>query len=212
MRLRFLSTLALVLLCPWSALAQDGFYAELAPGVSFVGDTDLSGGGLSATAELDPGFVIGGAIGYELSDSLRTELNVSYREQDFDKLDGGGLGSLDGVGDIGTTTIMANGIYDIEVDFPITPYIGAGIGLAVVEVDSDESGCAVCIDDSDVQFAWNLMVGGSTSVTESITLSAGYRYTGVTAPELQDEFAGVDIESDDPLDIHEIVFGLRYSF
>lgn len=209
MRYLILSILVAVVLVPASVTAQENLYVEFAPGVSFLGDIDLENE--LATAEMDAGFVVGGAVGANITDSVRAEFNVSYREQDFDELDTD-LGAAPGVGDAGTTTIMVNAIYDVAVDFPITPYVGAGIGLGVVTIDSDTSTCFVCVDDTDVQFAWNLMVGGSTAVTEQISLSAGYRYTGITAPEVQDEILGADIEADDPLDIHEIVFGLRYSF
>jgi OOP family OmpA-OmpF porin len=210
MRPFILAAFLVAALFPVSVVAQENVYVEFAPGVSFVGDIDIENG--AATLETDPGFVVGGAIGTRVADSVRAEFNVSYREQDIDELDVNGFGSLPGVGDAGATTIMVNAIYDLELDFPITPYLGAGLGLGVVTVDSDTGSCVLCIDDTDVQFAWNLMVGGSAAVTEHLSLSAGYRYTGITAPEFEDEVFGEDVEADDPLDIHEIVFGIRYSF
>jgi len=188
-----------------SASADATYYIEFAPGVSLVGDADVSGGGISAEAEFDAGFVVGGAVGARVREQIRSELAVDYREAELDK-----IGGVDGAADIRATTVMANVYYDASLDLPVVPYLGVGIGVAILELDPSGNCVVACVDDTTEAFAWNIMAGVAHDVAEHVTLSIGYRYVGTTEPEFQG--SGLSIETDDPLDIHEFRLGLRYSF
>ena len=192
--------------------ADEGVYIEFSPGLSILADSDISGGGLSGKAKFDPGFVIGGAIGLGFDNGFRVEGNVSYREADVDKLTSGAI-SLPGAGDVSMTAIMANVYYDFDLGTPFTPYLGAGLGVGIADVDSDGAENALIVNDNSAEFAWNIMLGGTLSATDNVDLSLGYRYLGITDPKLDATIVGVGsgtIEAE--IEVHEIVLGIRYNF
>ncbi len=213
--------LVTALLLTWISLpasAQDGLYVELAPGISIFADSDVSGGGglagFSAVAEFDTGFVIGGSVGYRFLDSFRGEVNLSYRQADVDQVTIAGALMLEGTGDISLLALMANVYYDLDLESPVTPYLGVGIGLGFIDVDTGVTPLSVLVvNDSATEFAWNIMVGASYGVTDNIDLSLGYRYLGTTDPELDATLVGFGSGTlDAEIAVHEILFGFRYNF
>jgi OOP family OmpA-OmpF porin len=207
----FLLFIAFVAL-PGVSSADPGkpFYAEFRAGVSVIPDIDVSGGGASADAEFDPGFAVGGAIGwyaFPSIPSLRAEIDLSYRQADVDQ-----IGPLDGAGDVSVFSAMANVIYDIDLDLPVTPYIGVGIGLGVADADSD-NGAFIDIDDDSLEFAWNVLLGAAFQLNDSISLTAGYKYLGITDPEFDATLFGASgtLDAED-VQSHEFLMGLRYGF
>jgi opacity protein-like surface antigen len=194
-----------------SASARDGFYIEGNVGPSILEDSDISGGGLSGEAEFDTGYVIGGAVGYRLADGFRVEGSVSYRESDVDAVTSGGV-ELNGAGDANLTAIMANAYYDFDLGIPVKPYLGVGIGVGIIEVNSDDSANVLKVDDDSAEFAWNIMLGAGYAVTEDVDLSFGYRYLGTTDPEFDATLLGVNGTLDAEITVHEVLFGLRYNF
>ena len=193
--------------------ADDGVYIELSPGISILPSSDISGEGLNGKAKFDaPFFVIGGAIGYQFDNGLRVEGNVSYRKNDVDKITSGGI-TLSGEGEVSGTAVMANLYYDIDLGVPFSPYVGFGIGVAVVDVDSNKSANVLIVNDSSAEFAWNVMVGGTLAISDIVDLSLGYRYVGITYPKLDATLVEVGtgtIKAE--IEAHEIVLGIRYNF
>jgi OOP family OmpA-OmpF porin len=193
-----------------SADPEKPFYVEFRAGVSVIPDIDISGGGGSGEAEFDTGFAVGGAIGwyaFPTIPSLRTEIDLSYREADVDK-----IGPLDGAGEVSVFSAMVNVIYDIDLDFPVTPYIGVGIGLGLADADSD-NGAFLNIDDDSLEFAWNVLLGAAYQLNDSVSLTAGYKYLGITDPEFDTTAAGASFTLDaEDVQSHEFLLGLRYGF
>ena len=74
--------------------------------------------------------------------------------------------------------IMANGYVDWALDFGITPYVGAGIGWGKADFSArNRSGPNQTeIDDTDSVFVWNVMVGATVPIGQSLEFSLGYRY------------------------------------
>ena len=191
-----------------SAERDKNFYAEFRAGVSVIPDVDVVRG--SVDAEFDPGFAVGGALGWYAFPSvpnLRTEIDLSYRQADVDK-----IGTLDGAGEVGVFSAMVNAIYDIDLDFPVTPYVGVGIGVGVADVDSDR-GAVLSVNDDSVEFAWNVLLGVAFPLNETLNLTAGYRYLGITDPEFDATVGGVrgTLDAED-VQSHEFLVGLRVEF
>ncbi len=155
------------------------------------------------------GWVVGFAGGRKLCCSLRAELEFALRTNTADHW------SINGVSDNWSGhaynwTAMTNMYYDITrvQAFGITPYVGGGIGVAVV--DGDFTTNMTRIDVDDTVFAYQLISGLSKQLTESTQFFYEYRFLGTTdidvsnigvAPPVQVD--GENIEND------SLVFGFR---
>lgn len=193
------------------AVAAD-YYVAVETGASIVPDQTISGGGLSGVASLDTGFNVGGALGGRLGDHVRAEVNLSYRRSGIDQLAAPGV-ILAGAGNVGLFSAMANVYWDILPDAAVIPYLGAGLGLGVVSVDSDAAANVLIVNDSAVAFAWNILAGASVPVSERISLSLGYRYLATTRAELAATLVGAGTGTiGAKFDAHEVVFGAKFWF
>lgn len=79
------------------------------------------------STESSLGYVIGGALGYKFHSPLRIEGEISYRHNSIGRV------KLEEKKipvnlNINTFSYMMNGYYDHEICWPITPYLGLGIG------------------------------------------------------------------------------------
>jgi opacity protein-like surface antigen len=117
-------------------------------------------------------------------------------------------------------TLMLNVYKDLGTWGKVTPYVGAGIGIAynIVE-DVYFTGNPNLPNrihgDRDIAFAWSLMTGVGIQVTERAVLDVGYRYMdfGKATSERHDNAFSVNprVRIDD-IAAHEFKVGLRYSF
>ena len=118
-----------------------------------------------------------------------------------------------------TTTLMFNGYYDIAKFDRITPYVGAGVGLAHNRMDdvsfTGNTLANVISGDSRWSLAWSLMAGVGVQVSDRATLDFGYRYIDMGKAEsgTMDNlgFPNPRVRIDD-LAAHEFKVGIRYSF
>lgn len=202
---------ALVLiLCVTTAKAQ--MYLSGNVGMVMVSDADVSDsffGGTIGEISFDTGFGLFGALGNDFGNNFRGEFELGYRLNDFDKITGkgvfAGLGSEPLNGDISSLSFMANGFYDINVGAPIIPFIGAGVGLAVISVDSFDA----AVDDSDTVFAYQLAAGISFKLAPQLNLDLQYRFFGTSDPKFTDDF-GDTLETE--YITHNLMAGIRFSF
>lgn len=174
---------------------------------------DASGAGLWGRANPDPGFAVGGALGARFSEYLRAEVNLSYRQSDVERLDVA-PGPDESSGEIGLFAAMANvyGDLDLDLAWPVVPYLGAGIGYGLWMLDAENPG-AVKIDDEDSVFVWNLMAGTTIRYSKVTEISLGYRYVATTDPELNSRITGTGPRRlDSEFDAHEVVLGLRFLY
>jgi len=199
-----------------TASAQQGIYVSGNLGISIVGDQTVSGvdegeGPWSDETSLDTGFAIHGAVGYNF-DIARAEFEIGYSTNDYDTLDSQDYGQEDLDGDLTATTFMANAYYDFKNSSAFQPYVGAGIGLAIIDIndlkgsswDADEP--AVNVDDT--VFAYQIMVGVAYVINPNISIDLSYRYLGTSDPEMTDQDGDFDYEFSE----HNILVGLRYTF
>jgi opacity protein-like surface antigen len=202
---------AMLLLSATAAQAANGLYIEGNLGGSFPEEIDISGEGASGNAELKNALVYGGAVGYRLND-FRVEANVSYRNSDIDRVTVEGF-ALDGAGDVGALTGMVNAYYDVNLGMPIRPFVGGGVGVARVAIDSGRD-ALLQVDDEDTAFAWNLMAGVSYDVSRNLTVSAGYRYLRVGDLEFDASVPGLGTGTlqADGFGSHEVLIGVRFGF
>ncbi len=207
-----LTALVFVVLVPNIVAAQrvpDSLYLELRAGVAFLDDSDFDTPGSSGELEYDVGGLVEGAFGYADRSGFRGELTLGYRENELDRIrfDGGGTAATDG--DLGAFTVLANVLYDIDLGDlgaqspelrKLVPHLGGGIGFAVLTLDPDFGD-----DDSEVEFAYQAIVGLSYHFTPNWAASFSYAFLGTTDPDFNGDF-------DSEYHSHNILFGARYSF
>lgn len=175
------------------------------------------GGSWTDNLSTDTGLALGGAIGYAF-DSFRAEAEAGFQQNDLDTSDwaandvtwGSASGSDSFIdGDISSTSFFANGYYDIKNSSAFTPFIGAGIGYANVEINdyqTDIDDTPFSIDDS--AFAYQFMLGASYAFNKNFSLDLSYRYVGTSGLELEDEGYIIDLEYSS----HNFMLGGRYTF
>jgi len=115
----------------------------------------------------------------------------------------------DGQGDISGAYFFANAYYDIATGTAFTPYVGAGIGVGMIDVDYPPSDVTIINDDASA-FAYQIMLGGAYAVSDQASLFAGYRYRGTTDIEVDAALFSAEFEVENRSNILEV--GFRWGF
>lgn len=205
-RFMFLVCLVSSFLMASFSFAAVGPYVSGQVGATWLDDADISISGAGSVAEtsFDMGFNIGVAGGYDFGPA-RVEGELTYRLNDIDEYSAPGFGTFSADGDVSALSLLANGFWDIPTGGPVTPYLGAGIGVAQVSMDDP----SFPIDDDDTVFAYQLAAGVAFDLTPTLALDLGYRYFATTDPEFTDDF-GDSFETE--YMSHNLNLGLRYQF
>jgi len=162
-----LPLLAAMILGAADARAQAQLYAGGYGGLNIAHDADTNTGQIMT---MDLGFGFGAFVGGRVTPNVRLEGEIGYRSNDLESLGGTAAG-----GDVTSLAFMANGYYDIPVQSAVIPYVGAGIGVADVEMNGLRN-------DSDTVFAFQLMAGGAIPVSPNVALTGEYRLFATEDP------------------------------
>ena len=124
---------------------------------------------------MDLGYAVGGVIGYDFV-GPRVELEGMFRSNN-----GTGTANFGNIfsnvrGRIEQLSVMANLLYDFAPGATITPYIGAGAGIAFA--DAYINGCSLC----STQFAYQGIIGVGWNVDQNFRINLDGRYYGTTNP------------------------------
>lgn len=199
---------------------------------------------LNAEAGLDAGFVVKGTAGYALTNGLRVEGEIGYRKNNLDGMNVKSPGSLvelavpatttysdfpshlqtlfhDAVtgtqslsGDISALTFMGNVYYDFDLGSGWKPYVGGGLGVASISLESKSASGRTLADDKDTVFAYQ--AGGgvgyefAASEDHAITVSLDWRYFRTADPTFKGAVTGAEFDTE--IGGHEVSAGLRYGF
>lgn len=188
---------------------------------------------------------VGVGVGYIFNDRLRADFTISH----FGGLSLGGSSSLGSCGagftgecfyntsaSVNFTDLSLNGYWNLGNWSTIKPYVGAGIGLALVRWDDYNSqpfcaldpgetcagathsggltqeilasGGALTSHGRSTAASFSLMAGADYRLTESLTIDAGYRYTRLVDVGLNSDSS--DLANIDGLNVHQVRLGLRY--
>ncbi len=204
------------------AVAND-WYGQVFGGYAGLGDSthDLSNSPATVDSEYDGGFVLGGSVGRNIpewstnSAALRAEIELSYSDNDVDAVNfsGNGPGAEGNIsGSVASTRLFGNLLVDFDTGTAITPYLGAGLGVAFVDQDIVYGGAPVNISGDDTVFSGQLIAGASYELRDGLSLFGDVRYIrdfGVegtrTSPAL---VSGTDTD----FDTFTANFGLRFAF
>src|SRR5579859_590998 len=201
------------------------------------------------TFQQDRDYTAFARLGYQVTDNWRVELEGGYRPGNITSVQGGTNQSVFGLctpnvirtaaaptcgapnGKIEAWTVMGNVIFDIAPNWVIDPFIGAGAGVAhldlttlgqlsnVTGVITSQAGANppiqnLSINSSATVFAYQLLAGATWKATDRLKVDATYRYLGSSDgqyPSLNPNaiqpgtFQGKYRDS-------SVTLGLRYSF
>jgi OmpA-OmpF porin, OOP family len=167
MKKALMAATALIAL-PVMAQAQtpsSGFYIGAEGGLNWLLNTTVNNVSLSPQT----GWAAGGVVGYDFV-GPRVELEGMYRQNQAGAQAAGFTNN-----NIGQVSVMANLLYDFAPGATITPYIGAGAGIAFV----DGSGSL-----SSTQFAYQGIIGLGWNIDTNFRVNLDGRYYGTTNPSV----------------------------
>ncbi len=198
----FLCALLAVFVAPASAQDRNprpyvGFSGFL---VQLEDDDLLTPGGPSTGVriESDDGLGFAAALGSSTPTGARVELEAAFRTNDVDRACAAACVSASGRTE--SLSFMLNGAYDLPTGWPVRPYLGVGLGAALVAFDSADLG----VDGDDWVFAYQFLGGAGWEVTRSVTLFGGYRYFATQDARI----GGVDVDYRS----HNLEVGVRVGF
>ena len=169
-----------------------GLYGFVFGGATFDDSLDTDGiittpagpGPQTVDTDYDTGFQLGFGVGRSFAGlssdriGVRGEIELSYGEADADEIRFSGNGPAAEVnvgGGIQSTTVFANIYADFVTSGPVTPFVGAGVGLGRFSQDLIY-GPGVQVSESDTAFGAQLIAGVAWDVSEKVTLTADARY------------------------------------
>ncbi|MBQ0822387.1 porin family protein [Microvirga sp. HBU67558] len=169
--------------------------------------------------------VIGTGLGYRFNANVRADVTLDHT---FDARFKGvvpgpisGTTTLADSGQFQSSTIMANGYLDFRPVMGLTPYVGAGLGVAhnvlsqqVLTIYDPETGIGASrsiAGGDNFSLAWAVMAGVAYQLSSNFTFDLGYRYVsmGDVKTRAFDYGAGLEMES---IGAHEMRVGVRYTF
>jgi OmpA-OmpF porin, OOP family len=133
----------------------------------------------SIRARYDSGFAAGARAGYEWG-PWRFEEEYVYRNNDLNGLRVLGFNVPGVSGSRQSHAIMTNVLYDINLGWPVTPHIGAGVGAVNVIDSARVKGFGRVFNDDDWVFGYQAIAGARYNVTPNVALDLDYRYLGTT--------------------------------
>jgi opacity protein-like surface antigen len=194
----------------WYLRGDVGFARSVAPTMSWQ-STSYANRSVTNGASLGIGF------GYRFTENLRSDLTLDFltnhrvrgylNTTDDDRLNQS------------AASLLANGYYDIGTYFGVTPYIGAGIGIARVNngaLTRDLGGIPTYTFAGRTQFALAAAAttGFSFDIGHGLQADVGYKFTWIDKTRTGKETTST---LDGPVTIgdfgsHQIRFGLKYFF
>jgi opacity protein-like surface antigen len=200
------------------AALADGFYVNLHGGPRYLLDADQSRDPHGEPLDVgrlhfdNIGGTVGLAGGYDWDNGLGLETEFAYRRNglDHDVFHGD---STDLDGSLSSYTLLANVYYRLNTGTAVTPYIGGGVGISLLDLDmkrgEEERFHAL---DTDTQFAYQGIAGLDYAIAPHWSVGAEYRFFGTTDPSFIDHPDGNRVWTETVYHAHELLFGVTYRF
>jgi OmpA-OmpF porin, OOP family len=186
----------------------EGAYVSVSAGAINLRDAELEypdNAERDRFASFDNGLVISGAVGRSVRD-FRFEGEIAYRANDEAFI----MPGMGGEGSAQSWAFIGNAYWDMPVEWRVRPYLGAGLGAAMVShdgfvvADLGEEPMTLA-DDSGWGLAYQGMAGVRTPLGEDWLWTAEYRYFSVAEPKI-DDAEGFTYDTD--YDSHALMVGL----
>jgi len=189
-----------------SAVAADDLYAGAGLGLvkgPASNASEISGG----TVKFDTGTMGVAFFGGRFQSNgihWRGEAEIARRALDLSSVSGTAA-----QGEALATSLMGNALVDLDRVGPVQPYIGAGVGLAKVELDGASPFGGSTINGSDTVGALQLLAGASYRLNEQVDLFTDYRYFTTRNADFTTA-AGTATSLN--VSTHSVLAGLRFNF
>jgi OmpA-OmpF porin, OOP family len=156
----------------------------------------------AVSTDYKTGYDIGLVGGYDFG-LIRAEVDLAYKNAGVNEVVLGDLGGqacptvssciIDADGDGSVLSAMANLILDFGDNDGLNGFVGAGVGMSRVSIDTDFNGTFPTIpdtnfgfDDEDSAAAWQLIAGFRVPVSQNIDAGVKYRFFNTRELEFSD--------------------------
>jgi len=202
----------IVLAAGAAAAEPAGPYVSLGAGLHLPRNSNLLIGTNAREMEFDDGPIVVGAAGYKWEQGFRVELELGYREGDVGNVISP-TASIPWTGAQKTWSTMANVLFDIG-EGVVTPYVGAGAGIAWIGWKNGFKGPTTPLfDGTDNKFSWQGIAGASYKATDNLGLFLEYRYIGANNARFEaNATPATPMISDHDDRSHNVLLGFRWAF
>jgi opacity protein-like surface antigen len=205
-----------------------GFYVGAEAGASFsqsatwqdvnpTPDIWVFGIGQHVNADVGTGAILGLTGGYRFNDMFRADLSFDYRTgYSVSTSQPGNIAIYKA--NINALTFMANGYVEPVRLGPFKPYVGVGVGAAIV-TSSNASAFFIGYTTPDplagqtqTNFAWQVSAGIAYEVNDRVAIDLGYRHLDAGDVGVGANIPLGDSATKGSLVTNEVLLGVRYSF
>lgn len=212
--------------CLWSfipthaeAVSKTGVYIAPKFVYSFV-STSISELGTNVVDTNDSVFGVALAFGYDFNATfdmpIRTEFewNMHSQSEKEETYAITGIGNTKVTNNIGIQTLFINAYFDFHNASQFTPYFGAGIGVAFVDVEATLNENHTIEEKTTTNVAWNVGLGVAYAFTSSLSLDLNYRYAQFGKGKTTNStYSTINVHAKtDTIDAHQAMLALRYTF
>lgn len=196
------------------AVSEYGWYFSIFGGALSVASAEADDGspdfGQVFDFDTDLGWTAGAALGVQVTDFLRGEIEVSTGGVGISEvtIDDGPTFDVED-GSASTTYLLGNLWFDLDTGSGFTPYIGGGLGAAYVTAEGGlPAPLNTTVDLEGWGWAYQLGAGVQFDVADNIAVDLGYRYKAIVDADLEGN--GDDAVAD--VSSHVVQAGLKISF
>jgi opacity protein-like surface antigen len=189
-----------------AAAGESRLYLSGFMGFNLVPDQDYANAAVPVNGEVeydDAPIRFGGALGFRLTNTLRIEAEAGYSSADAASLHtASASGALGGQVDV--LSLMLNLIYDFKLDWPVVPFVTAGVGVGYFDADFSDGGSGLTQNSAgnDTNLVYQVGGGLKYPVGDALSMTGSYRYFG--AEDLEFDRTQTDYSA------HELRLGLEY--
>lgn len=200
-----------------SALAEN--YFSLHGAYTMADDFDFRVAPGTIKTDFDDGYGFGGALGTRLGQQgaasrWRVEGELTVRSNDVDSHRLNGSAPLAGAtGELESTSVMLNALIDFNTGGPFTPYLGGGLGVAMVDASGFGVGAIPAVlDDDDTVLAYQLIAGAGYDVSTNTEIFAEYRWFATDDPDVTTSTATGAADTGIEYQTSNFLVGARFKF
>ncbi|RCX31161.1 outer membrane protein [Thioalbus denitrificans] len=177
------------------AAPVSGLYLGVDGGINIADeadyDSDYSG---SHWADFNTGWGLFFKGGYGFGNNWRAELELGHRRNNVEGFGPSWWTTAEGTGELTSTTAFINALYDFDMGWSWTPYVGAGLGVARIDAENIRraipgySCCTGIVSGDDTVAAFQFLAGAAYPISGGLLLTLDYRYLTTRDPEF--DFGG----------------------